>query len=111
MLHVAPQNLVEFRNAALGPRCEWLGLPATEVEAKTSDFEVAFPLLAETPDIYPAWKALVGTWVLSASSIRRRLVVVCHLNGVSHLLTFNTANFTRLAAQAPGIVVVDPVTV
>jgi predicted nucleic acid-binding protein len=113
VLHVAPQNLVEFRNAATRPVVvNGLGLPATEVEAKTSDFEAAFPLLAETPDIYPAWKSLVGALgVIGKQVYDARLVVVCHLNGVSHLLTFNTAHFTRLAAQAPGIVVVDPATV
>ena len=61
VLHVTPQNLVEFRNAATRPAVvNGLGLTAAEAEAKVSDFEAAFPLLAETPDIYPAWKALVG---------------------------------------------------
>src|SRR5258708_19655454 len=60
-LHVTPQNLVEFRNMATRPRAvNGLGLSAVDAEAKAAVFEAAFPLLAETPDIYPAWKALVA---------------------------------------------------
>ncbi len=40
-----------------------------------------------------------------------RLVAVCHVHKVSHLLTFNVAHFARMAAFAPGIVVVDPASV
>ena len=40
-----------------------------------------------------------------------RLVAVCHANGVSHLLTFNTTHFARLAGFGPGVVVVHPTTV
>ena len=38
-------------------------------------------------------------------------VAVCHVHGVKHLLTFNTAHFVRFASFGPGIVVVDPATV
>lgn len=37
-----------------------LGLTAAVAETKAADFEALFPLLAETPDIYPTWKALVA---------------------------------------------------
>ena len=37
-----------------------------------------------------------------------RLVAVCHIYGVTHLLTFNIAHFVRTAGFGPGIVVVDP---
>lgn len=40
-----------------------------------------------------------------------RLVAVCHVHSVTHLLTFNVAHFIRLAAFGPGIVVVDPASV
>jgi len=30
-----------------------------DAESLAATFEARFPLLAETPDIYPAWKALV----------------------------------------------------
>jgi len=40
-----------------------------------------------------------------------RLIAICHAQGVTHLLTFNTAHFARLAGFGPGVVVVDPASV
>ncbi len=37
-----------------------------------------------------------------------RLVAVCHVHGVTHLLTFNVGHFVRMAGFGPGLVVVDP---
>lgn len=113
VLHVTPQNLVEFRSVATRPQAlNGLGLPAAEVEAKAAVFETTFPLLSETPDIYPAWKALVGALGVTGKQVHdARLVAVCHVHGVTHLLTFNVAHFTRLAAAPPGVVVLDPTAV
>ena len=113
VLHVTPQNLIEFRNAATRPTAaNGLGLTASEAEAKSSAFEVAFPLLTEIPDIYPAWKALVSAFgVLGKQVYDARLVAICHVYGISHLLTFNVSHFTRLARIGPGIVVVEPANV
>src|SRR5438093_9756553 len=61
VLHVTPQNLIEFRNFATRPvTANGLGLAASATEGLAATFEAAFPLLADTPDIYPAWKTLVG---------------------------------------------------
>ena len=55
-----PQNLVEFRNVATRPvAVNGLGLSSTAAQAKATAFEALF-LLVETPDVYPAWKALVA---------------------------------------------------
>ena len=60
-LHITPQNLVEFRNFATRPvRANGLGLVASTADGLGANFEAAFSLLVETPDIYPAWKALAG---------------------------------------------------
>jgi len=40
-----------------------------------------------------------------------RLVAVCHVHAVTHLLTFNVAHFRRLTAFGPAVAVVDPATV
>ena len=113
MLHVTPQNLVEFRNVATRPKAvNGLGLTAVEAEAKAGVFETTFPLLAETADIYPAWKALVsGLGVIGKQVHDARLVAVCHVHGVTHLLTFNVLHFARMAGFGPGVAVVDPATV
>ena len=113
VLHVTPQNLVEFRAMATRPKAvNGLGLSCAEADAKAAVFEATFPLLADTPDIYPAWKALVGGLGVIGKQVRdARLVAVCHVHSVTHLLTFNVAHFARMASFGPGIVVVDPSTV
>jgi predicted nucleic acid-binding protein len=109
-LHITPQNMIEFRNVATRPKVvNGLGLSPTETEAKAAIFEASFSLLAETPGIFPAWKGLVGALgVIGKQVYDARLVAVCQVHNVSHLLTFNTNHFVALAAHAPGLVIVDP---
>src|SRR5688572_30030373 len=106
-------NTVEFRNLATRPKAvNGLGLSAVDAEAKAAVFEGTFPLLAETPDIYPAWKALVGALGVIGRRVHdARLVAVCHVHAVTHVLTFNVSHFVGRAGFGPGIVVVDPATV
>jgi predicted nucleic acid-binding protein len=113
VLYLTAQNLVEFRNLATRPKAvNGLGLSAVDAEAKAALFEGTFPLLAETPDIYPAWKALVGALGVIGKRVHdARLVAVCHVDAVTHVLTFNVSHFVGMAGFGPGIVVVDPATV
>jgi predicted nucleic acid-binding protein len=113
ILHITPQNLVEFRNMATRPSAvNGLGLSVVEAERKAAIFEAVFPLLAETPDIFPAWKALVGGLGIIGKQVHdARLVAVCHVNTVTHMLTFNVSHFVRMAGFGPGLVVVDPASV
>lgn len=112
-LHLTSQILIEFRNFATRPvAVNGLGLSVSVVERKTSLFESTYPLLHETPAIFPAWKNVVqATGVIGKQVHDARLVAVCHVHGITHLLTFNVAHFVRLAAFGPGIVVVDPASV
>ena len=109
-LRTSPQNLIEFRNCATRPtNVNGLGLSPAVAEMKTATFESLFPLLPETPDIYPAWKALVQANAIIGKQVHdARLVAVCHVYGISHVLTFNVQHFARLAAFGPGLIVVDP---
>ena len=113
VLHVTAQNLVEFRAVATRPTMvNGLGLTAVEAERKASGFESAFPLLPETPDIFPAWKQLVaGAGVVGKQVHDARLVAVCQVHQVTHLLTFNTGHFTRFMAVLPGLTILDPASV
>jgi predicted nucleic acid-binding protein len=113
VLHITAQNLVEFRNAATRPRsANGMGLTAPEADAHAAIFEASFPLLVETPDIFLAWKTLVAAAGVIGKRVHdARLVAVCHVHKVSHVLTFNVAHFAQMASFAPLIVVVDPATV
>lgn len=110
VLHITPQSLVEFRSVATRPvALNGLGLAPADAEAKAAGFEAAFPLLVETPEIFPLWKALVSALAVVGKQVHdARLVAVCHAHKVSHLLTFNAAHFTQLASIGPGITLVDP---
>ena len=113
VLHIAPQNLVEFRNGATRPvEVNGLGLSQTVAEAQAEEFEKKFWLLPETPEIYPAWKALVGAAGVTGKQVHdARLVAMCQVYGVSLILTFNVRHFARLALFDPGITIVDPASI
>lgn len=109
-LYIAPQNLIEFRNGATRPvEVNGLGLSVADAEFQAAEFEAMFPLLPETPDIFPAWKALVqAVGVVGKQVHDARLVAVCHVYGITHILTFNVRHFARLATFAPGVTVAAP---
>jgi predicted nucleic acid-binding protein len=113
LLHVTPQVFVEFRSVATRPvAANGPGLSAVDTETQAAIFEARFPLLAETPDIYPAWKALVSVLGVIGKQVHdARLVAVCHVHSVTHLLTFNVSHFARMAGFGPRVVVVDPTSV
>ena len=110
ILQVTPQVLVEFRAVATRPKAaNGLGLSGAQAEAKASKFERMFPLLEETPAIFPLWKALVAAEGVIGKQVHdARLVAVCHAHRVTHLLTFNGGHFARLSRFGPGVEVVDP---
>lgn len=104
VLHVSPQVLVEFRSVATRP-IEANGLGLTAAEA-------AFGLLADTPEIYPAWKQLVeGLGIIGKQVHDARIMAACHVHSVTHLLTFNAAHFDRMTGFDPIVVVVNPKTI
>jgi predicted nucleic acid-binding protein len=112
-LHITPQVLVEFRNVATRPKAvNGAGLPIVDAEAHAATFESKFPLLADTADVYPAWKTLVSALGIIGKQVHdARLVAVCHVHRATHLLTFNFSHFGRMATFGPCVVVVDPASV
>ena len=109
-LNVTPQVMIEFRNVATrSVAINGLGLSARDAESLAAVFEARFTLLPDSPDIYSAWKALVEALGIIGKQVHdARLVAVCNVHAVTHVLTFNVAHFMRLAGFGPGIVVVDP---
>ncbi|MDZ4684625.1 MAG: type II toxin-antitoxin system VapC family toxin [Planctomycetaceae bacterium] len=110
MLHITPQNLIEFRNIATRPLAlNGLGMSTIEANAAMERFEAKFPLLDDTPDIFAAWKAIVLTLGVVGKQVHdARLVAVCHAHAVPKLLTFNSSHFNRFASFGPGIAVLNP---
>jgi predicted nucleic acid-binding protein len=113
LMHVTPQVLIEFRNVATRPKAQnGLQLSTADTEVQVEAFETVFPLVGETPDIYPRWKELVtGLAVIGKRVHDARLVAVCHTHGITHLLTFNMGHFLQMARAGPGVEVVHPVDV
>ena len=110
LLHIAPQSLIEFRNAATRPvAVNGLGMTIAEEERQATIFEASFDLLEETPAIFPAWKKLVtAAGVVGRQVHDARLVAVCHVCGLTHILTHDVQHYTRFASYGPGIIVVHP---
>lgn len=109
VLHITPQNMVEFRNFATRPKVvNGLGLTSANAAAIAAIFEASFPMLEETPAIHPAWRSLVDlAGVIGKQVHDARLVAVCHVHTVPKLLTFNVSHFQRFAGVSPGIVIMD----
>lgn len=112
-LRSAPQNFIEFRSVVTRPaNVNGLGLSSADAEALAATFEASFPLLPDTPDIFPAWKTLVAASGCIGRQVHdARLVAVCLVHQISHILTFNTRHFVRLAALAPSLNILDPAAV
>lgn len=112
-MHITPQVLIEFRNVATRPvAVNGLGLTLRDTESLVEAFEARFPLLPETPDIFPHWKALVTTHGVIGKQVHdARLVAVCLTHHITHILTFNVSHFVRWAKFGSGMEVVDPATV
>jgi hypothetical protein len=102
--------MIEFRNVATrATALNGLGLSPSEAQSQAVGFETAFPVLAETPDVYPAWKAVVdGLGVVGKQVHDARLIAVCHVHKLTHLLTFNTSHFSRTSQFGAGVIVMHP---
>lgn len=111
MLRVTPQNFIEFWNVATRPAARnGFGLTPAEADRLLRLAERLFPLLPDLPVVYPQWRRLVVTFGVSGVQVHdARLVAAMISHGVTHILTFNTADFARYATE--GIVAVDPATV
>jgi predicted nucleic acid-binding protein len=110
VLHVAPQILIEFRNAATRPAsANGIGLAPNAADKQIEAFERVFPLLLEPPDVYPAWKRLVAASAVIGKQVHdARIVAVCQIHHFGQILTFNVRRFARFAAFAPGLIIIDP---
>jgi predicted nucleic acid-binding protein len=105
-LFITPQNVIEFWNVATRPVANnGLGLTPAAADAEVMRLEAFFPMAPDTPAVYSEWRRLVTTVGVSGVKVHdARLVAVALVHGLTHLLTFNTVDFTRY----PGVTAVHP---
>lgn len=105
-LHIVPQNLIELWVVATRPADQnGLGLAPVAVAIEVARIKSMFPLLPDTPAIYPAWEKLVIQYQVSGKSAHdARLVAALRVHGLTSVLTFDKAGFTRYS----GLEVVNP---
>jgi hypothetical protein len=85
-----------------------LGLTASEADSELARLEPLFALLPDSPSLLTEWRHLVVTHgVLGKNAHDARLVAAMRNHGMTQLLSFNVADFSRF----PGITVIDPTTV
>jgi predicted nucleic acid-binding protein len=108
-LYLVPQVLCEFWVVATRPTSSnGLGLSVQHATSELVRLKGLFPLLFDTPSIYPEWERLVTTHgVIGKSAHDARLAAAMVVHGLTHILSFNAADFARY----PGITAVDPATV
>ena len=106
---LVPQNYYEFWVISTRPVAQnGRGKTPDEVAAKFAFFKLHFTLLDDIPLIFPEWEKLVAIYkVIGKSAHDARLAAAMLAHGVSHILTFNDADFRRYA----GISAIRPASV
>ena len=104
----APQNCVEFWNVATRPiDRNGFGLTPEKADRLLRLIERLFPLLPDSPAVYPEWRRLVVSFGVSGIQVHdARIVAAVIVHGVTHILTLNTSDFVRY--ETKGIVAVNP---
>lgn len=109
-LTTSVQTLMEFWVVATRPIAKnGLGLSVADTQKLLAGFEMLYPPLPEAPGVYAEWKRLVSAYGAQGKPAHdARFVAAMRIHGsVTHLLTFNAADFNRYVANE-GITVVDP---
>jgi predicted nucleic acid-binding protein len=112
-LFITGQNLIEFWSVATRPRAvNGLGLSIQEVVAHITAFEASFALAEDRPSIVPEWKRLAESLNVVGKQVHDvRLVAVCHVHGLDHLLSFNVGHFARFTVGSPALKLLDPASI
>jgi predicted nucleic acid-binding protein len=109
-LQAASQNFAEFWNVATRPAARnGFGLTPEEADRRLRILERLFPLLPDSPAVYPEWRRLIVAFGVSGVQVHdARLVAAMRANGIARILTLNPSDFARYAPE--GIVAADPTT-
>jgi predicted nucleic acid-binding protein len=105
-LFIMSQNLIEFWAVATRPSsANGLELSLVEASTELAELKSIFTLQPDIPEIFPIWEQLVMQHqVVGKQTHDTRLVAAMIVYKITHLLTFNTEDFTRFTE----ITVIDP---
>jgi predicted nucleic acid-binding protein len=107
VLCFTPQVLREFWNVCTRPASArgGLGLSLTQTERKARLIERYFRLLPDSLATFQEWRRLVVTHSVMGVEVHdAKLVASMNVYRITHLLTFNVADFKRY----PGITAISP---
>jgi predicted nucleic acid-binding protein len=107
MLYFTPQVLAEFWSVCTRPPSTrgGFGLLPSEAERRARLIERYFRLLPDSVTTYQVWRQLLVRHTVAGVKVHdARLIASMKVYGITHLLTFNTEDFTRY----PDITVVTP---
>ncbi len=97
-LAIVPQTVFEFWNDCTRPASArgGYGLSITDTDLRVKRLERRYPLLPDGAALYTEWRSLVVAHAVQGVQVHdARLVAAMHLHSLSHILTFNTADFAR----------------
>lgn len=105
-LRLVPQTLYEFWAVATRPLDEnGFGYSIEHAKAELQRIKLIFPPLRDERGILDPWESLVVAHAVRGKNAHdARLVAAMQRHGLTHLLTFNAADFRRY----PGIDLLDP---
>ncbi len=100
-LCIVPQNLIEFWNVYTRPaQKNGLGHSSSEAQQQIERLKVFFSMLLDTDSIYDQWEQLVVAYQVKGVNVHdARLVAAMLVHGLTHILTFNTKDFSRYKTE------------
>ncbi len=107
-LRVSTQNCIEFWNVTTRPVTRnGFGRTPQDSDQFLRLLTQLFPVLPDAAGVYLEWYRLVSQFDVSGVQVHdARLIAVMRVHQVSHILTFNTADFVRYSPE--GITAVEP---
>jgi len=101
-LMLAPQVVMEFWSVATRPLAvNGFGWTAADTEIEVAKLLAQFPLLPETPAVFSQWLRLVTARGTVGKQVHdAHVVALLNVHNVSHLLTFNVADFASYGINA-----------
>lgn len=94
---ITPQVVYEYWTVATRPtNVNGLGHSQVQTWSNVEQMKRQYSLLMENAGVYPLWEKLVHMWPTQGKQAHdARLVAMMQLHQVTHLLTFNVADFKR----------------